>query len=112
MLPIEIGIDPQIPFENRRPEARVGNHHRDPVEESIESLTNIFRRISLEIPRPVVVTDALTYLDAIQDELSDQPDRYNNFLDIMAEFKSNQCVLTLYSFLDTGPIYTELTPSK
>ncbi|KAF8880058.1 histone deacetylase complex, SIN3 component [Infundibulicybe gibba] len=38
--------------------------------------------------RPLDVTDALSYLDAVKVQFNDQPDVYNRFLDIMKEFKS------------------------
>lgn len=37
--------------------------------------------------RPLNVTDALSYLDAVKSQFHDQPDVYNQFLDIMKEFK-------------------------
>lgn len=39
------------------------------------------------IDRPLNVTDALSYLDAVKVQFHDQPDVYNQFLDIMKEFK-------------------------
>ena len=42
--------------------------------------------------RPLNVTDALTYLDAVKVQFQDKPDVYNNFLDIMKDFKSEVCV--------------------
>lgn len=39
------------------------------------------------IDRPLNVTDALSYLDAVKGQFHDQPDVYNQFLDIMKEFK-------------------------
>lgn len=44
------------------------------------------------LDRPLNVTDALTYLDAVKVQFQDQPDVYNHFLDIMKEFKNEQCV--------------------
>ncbi|KAL1716696.1 hypothetical protein EV715DRAFT_254802 [Schizophyllum commune] len=51
---------------------------------------------SLENPPPhpsgersLNVTDALSYLDNVKQQFSDQPDVYNKFLDIMKEFKSS-----------------------
>jgi hypothetical protein len=41
--------------------------------------------------RPLNVTDALGYLDAVKSEFSEKPEVYNNFLDIMKDFKSQQC---------------------
>jgi paired amphipathic helix protein Sin3a len=41
-----------------------------------------------ELNRPLNVTDALGYLDAVKVQFQDQPDVYNQFLDIMKDFKS------------------------
>src|ERR1700722_16725033 len=43
---------------------------------------------TLEVNRPLNVTDALSYLDAVKVQFQDQPDVYNRFLDIMKDFKS------------------------
>ena len=43
--------------------------------------------------QPLDVTDALSYLDAIQAQFRDEPDVYNHFLDIMKDFKSQMYVL-------------------
>ncbi|KAJ7674160.1 hypothetical protein B0H17DRAFT_1208186 [Mycena rosella] len=40
------------------------------------------------LDRPLNVTDALSYLDAVKVKFQDQPNVYNHFLDIMKEFKS------------------------
>ncbi|KAJ2926794.1 hypothetical protein H1R20_g10319, partial [Candolleomyces eurysporus] len=40
--------------------------------------------------RPLNVTDALTYLEEVKVQFADQPDVYNQFLDIMKEFKNEQ----------------------
>jgi len=45
--------------------------------------------------RPLNVTDALSYLDAVKVQFNDKPDVYNHFLDIMKDFKSQMCVLSL-----------------
>ncbi|KAK7470657.1 hypothetical protein VKT23_002080 [Stygiomarasmius scandens] len=45
---------------------------------------------SQPLDRPLNVTDALSYLDAVKNKFYDQPDVYNHFLDIMKEFKSQQ----------------------
>ncbi|KAF8846145.1 hypothetical protein BDN67DRAFT_986507 [Paxillus ammoniavirescens] len=42
----------------------------------------------LEMTRPLNVTDALSYLDAVKVQFQDKPDVYNHFLDIMKDFKS------------------------
>lgn len=46
-----------------------------------------------ETSRPLNVTDALSYLDAVKHQFSEKPEVYNKFLDIMKDFKSQQCVL-------------------
>lgn len=43
--------------------------------------------------RPLNVTDALSYLDAVKVQFYDKPDVYNHFLDIMKDFKSQMFVL-------------------
>ncbi|KAF8971663.1 hypothetical protein BDZ97DRAFT_1135733 [Flammula alnicola] len=43
---------------------------------------------SPEATRPLNVTDALSYLDAVKNQFQDNPDVYNQFLDIMKDFKS------------------------
>ena len=45
--------------------------------------------------RPLNVTDALSYLDAVKVQFYDKPDVYNHFLDIMKDFKSQMFVLPL-----------------
>jgi paired amphipathic helix protein Sin3a len=39
--------------------------------------------------RPLNVTDALSYLDAVKVRFQDRPDVYNHFLDIMKDFKTS-----------------------
>lgn len=41
------------------------------------------------LDRPLNVTDALSYLDAVKVQFQDQPNVYNHFLDIMKEFKND-----------------------
>ncbi|KAJ3778271.1 hypothetical protein FB446DRAFT_658434 [Lentinula raphanica] len=40
--------------------------------------------------RPLNVTDALSYLDAVKHQFAEKPEVYNKFLDIMKDFKSQQ----------------------
>ncbi|KAF8189362.1 histone deacetylase complex, SIN3 component [Pholiota molesta] len=58
------------------------------------------------LDRPLNVTDALTYLDAVKSQFQDQPDVYNHFLDIMKEFKNEQIdtpgVIKRVSYLFNG----------
>lgn len=42
--------------------------------------------------RPLNVTEALAYLDAIKAQFQDKPSVYNRFLDIMRDFKNEVCV--------------------
>ena len=48
--------------------------------------------------RPLNVTDALSYLDAVKVQFHDKPDVYNHFLDIMKDFKSQMCVFSRIFF--------------
>jgi len=43
---------------------------------------------SPESGRPLNVTDALSYLDAVKVQFAEKPEVYNRFLDIMKDFKS------------------------
>ena len=46
------------------------------------------------------VEDALSYLDQVKLQFGNQPHVYNEFLDIMKEFKSQTCVVVVFfSFL-------------
>ncbi|KAJ6601223.1 histone deacetylase complex, SIN3 component [Mycena vulgaris] len=45
-------------------------------------------RKSPDVSRPLNVTDALSYLDAVKNQFQNQPEVYNRFLDIMKDFKS------------------------
>jgi len=62
--------------------------------------------------RPLNVTDALSYLDAVKKQFEDKPDVYNNFLDIMKDFKSQACVFVVPSFGSrcSDSLCAELTP--
>ena len=48
--------------------------------------------------RPLNVKDALSYLEMVKVKFSDQPDVYNQFLDIMKDFKSQAYGTTHFSF--------------
>ena len=48
--------------------------------------------------RPLNVTDALSYLDAVKVQFQEQPDVYNHFLDIMKDFKSQLYVEFIFAF--------------
>ena len=53
------------------------------------------QRPSPEMGRPLNVTDALSYLDAVRNQFQDNPEVYNQFLDIMKDFKSQVCVCSV-----------------
>lgn len=67
----------QLPGPAQSPHRRSGSHLMDLNQ-------------SYGADRPLNVTDALSYLDAVKNKFSDQPDVYNQFLDIMKEFKNEQ----------------------
>jgi hypothetical protein len=50
------------------------------------------------VERPLNVTDALSYLDAVKIQFTDRPDVYNHFLDIMKDFKSEVYVFQVVNF--------------
>ena len=56
------------------------------------------------LDRPLNVTDALSYLDAVKMQFQDQPDVYNHFLDIMKDFKS-QMYVRLFIFASGIPSF-------
>jgi paired amphipathic helix protein Sin3a len=46
------------------------------------------------------VEDALSYLDQVKYKFGNQPQVYNDFLDIMKEFKSQRYVFIYYCFVN------------
>jgi hypothetical protein len=54
--------------------------------------------------RQLNVTDALTYLDAVKNQFQDKPDVYNRFLDIMKDFKNEECVQQGLPCLPSSPL--------
>jgi hypothetical protein len=60
--------------------------------------------------RPLNVTDALSYLDAVKVQFYDKPDVYNHFLDIMKDFKSQMCVLSSSHWIFLRSIFIFLSP--
>ncbi|GMG29691.1 unnamed protein product [Ambrosiozyma monospora] len=52
--------------------------------------------------RPLNVRDALTYLDQVKLQFSNQTDVYTNFLDIMKDFKSQKLIDGFNTFLPQG----------
>ncbi|KAJ3283299.1 Transcriptional regulatory protein sin3 [Borealophlyctis nickersoniae] len=51
--------------------------------------------------RPLNVKDALSYLDQVKIQFSDQPEVYNRFLDIMKDFKSQRYIAITSNTMDT-----------
>lgn len=70
-------------------------HADRPPSPSISASEQPQETINLPAPTPIGegrqlnVTDALSYLDAVKQQFHDRPDVYNNFLDIMKDFKSH-----------------------
>lgn len=60
------------------------------------------RSSSTNAYRPLNVKDALTYLDQVKIQFYNQADVYNNFLDIMKDFKSQRYVFET-GFLPISP---------
>ena len=57
------------------------------------------RSTTTNVYRPLNVKDALSYLDQVKVQFSNQAEVYNNFLDIMKDFKSQRYVVELFGFL-------------
>jgi paired amphipathic helix protein Sin3a len=53
-------------------------------------LPTILMSSTAEGSRPLNVTDALSYLDLVKNKFRERPEVYNQFLDIMKEFKSQR----------------------
>ncbi|KAJ3720137.1 hypothetical protein C8R42DRAFT_672803 [Lentinula raphanica] len=58
--------------------------------EAVKSQEDFAEDTAMQIDRPLNVTDALSYLDAVKNKFSTLPGVYNEFLDIMKDFKSQQ----------------------
>ena len=58
--------------------------------------------------RPLNVSDALNYVDAVKNQFQNNPDVYNNFLEIMKDFKSQRCVLLHLSCVSAPTMRLEL----
>jgi paired amphipathic helix protein Sin3a len=90
-------------LESQGPEPRPGETTSTPTSQSPPTEATTAAAAAQE--RPLNVTDALSYLDAVKIQFQDQPDVYNHFLDIMKDFKSQLYVLpslylpTLYLLL-------------
>ena len=85
-----------------RPRSRAGSDKPEPVQPegggnvdstTIANAAAIAANSNNGNNRPLNVTDALSYLDAVKVQFYDKPDVYNHFLDIMKDFKSQMCVL-------------------
>jgi paired amphipathic helix protein Sin3a len=66
------------------------------MDQDIEQDVTVGTADMVDTTRPLNVADALTYLDAVKNQFVEQPDVYNNFLDIMKDFKSQ--VYVVYDF--------------
>ncbi|KAJ3508561.1 hypothetical protein NLJ89_g5689 [Agrocybe chaxingu] len=87
------------------PRSEPGGPLRDDTQRSRKASPMDTRTYSTS-DRPLNVTDALSYLDAVKVQFQDKPDVYNHFLDIMKEFKNEQIdtpgVIQRVSHLFTG----------
>ncbi|KAG6837451.1 hypothetical protein H0H93_008994 [Arthromyces matolae] len=77
-----IAVEPQLDSAMPVDDAPVAGPSNPPPEPNGYSAT--------PLDRPLNVTDALSYLDAVKVQFSDQPNVYNQFLDIMKEFKNEK----------------------
>ena len=80
-------VPPGAPDMNRTPKPSTPRPQTDD-----SSTGSSGQQPSPEMGRPLNVTDALSYLDAVRNQFQDNPEVYNQFLDIMKDFKSQVCV--------------------
>lgn len=57
---------------------------------------------ALDFDRQLNVTDALSYLDIVKTQFANQPNVYNQFLDIMKDFKSTAYVFQFSTFASSN----------
>ncbi len=74
---------PSLPFNPQQNPASLPSMSYPPVSYS-DSVSSVPKRK----PRPLNVSDALTYLERVKTSYHNQPEVYNRFLDIMKDFKS------------------------
>ncbi|KAI0053407.1 hypothetical protein FA95DRAFT_1592176 [Auriscalpium vulgare] len=88
-------LNPAVPPANTRPRSRPSSSTPGPVgtpkpEGAPDGVRQSQSQTAGRPPdgsRQLNVTDALSYLDAVKMQFQDKPDVYNDFLDIMKEFK-------------------------
>ena len=99
-----------------RPRSRAASDKPEPAQTEgagsadTATIANIANAINNGNNRPLNVTDALSYLDAVKVQFYDKPDVYNHFLDIMKDFKSQMCVLVLTCCLFFPPVSLSSSP--
>jgi len=83
------------PIQQQQSSPAQQHHQPHPQQSSQQSSNNTTSAATATSPssqgggyRPLNVRDALTYLDQVKVRFSDDPDVYNQFLDIMKDFKS------------------------
>ncbi|KAL7310434.1 hypothetical protein PS15m_009938 [Mucor circinelloides] len=83
------------PIQQQQSSPAQQHHQPHPQQSSQQSSNNTTSAAAATSPssqgggyRPLNVRDALTYLDQVKVRFSDDPDVYNQFLDIMKDFKS------------------------
>ena len=66
----------------------IGQSVATPPTNTVVQPTNVTAAVSVPNPQRLKVEDALSYLDKVKFKFNNQPQVYNEFLDIMKEFKS------------------------
>jgi paired amphipathic helix protein Sin3a len=100
-------------LESQGPEPRPGETTSTPTSQSPPTEATTAAAAAQE--RPLNVTDALSYLDAVKIQFQDQPDVYNHFLDIMKDFKSQLYVfpsIVPYLLFIFSSTITNIHPKK
>jgi paired amphipathic helix protein Sin3a len=100
-------------LESQGPEPRPGETTSTPTSQSPPTEPTTAAAAAQE--RPLNVTDALSYLDAVKIQFQDQPDVYNHFLDIMKDFKSQLYVfpsIVPYLLFIFSSTITNIHPKK
>ena len=68
-----------------------GSRPQAPTEAHVSAAaapTGLSEQQSEDTERPLNVSDALNFLDSVKAQFAEQPEVYNEFLDIMKDFKS------------------------
>lgn len=77
------------PINQIYPNSVSSSHNRPPMQNNDMNLN----KSSQNNYRPLNVKDALSYLDQVKEQFNDSPQVYNDFLDIMKDFKSQKYII-------------------